>query len=447
MNKRGQITVFIIVGILILGIIGGFLYLKDKAAKKGIEETEGVLEVESIKMHVERCLEKSLIKGTKDILSKGGHYNFPSDLETWESTEESTEEETTELPYYFKRDKTFLPSAGDMEKELSKAAEYFFIECIGNFTIFNNSGYEIKAEDKPAINATFRKETIVSDLIYPLEIKKGEIKKDLKVFSGKIIFSFPEKYQIIKDYLIKQKEEPGYFLSGELSSLAYKNGFKWNFKQYGEEGEEIVVSFIFEEPELKETFFYNFVLNYDWSLQTVETNEPETPSLILKGINEWNITKSGIFTYQINAQGEGLNYSIDHNVLEINPKTGLVKLNTRDWENDEYVFYLTVTDYYNNSVDTPLFVNLNANDGKKPAIKPLGLLTARIGRPFYYKIEADSLLRNISFAADSYLFEINKTTGEIRFTPALDDQGLHFIRVDAENEYGGTWELFELEIK
>ena len=70
-----------------------------------------------------------------------------------------------------------------------------------------------------------------------------------------------------------------------------------------------------------------------------------------------------------------------------------------------------------------------------------------IAEEFYYKVKATNPSGGpLLFVSYSYLFDIDKKTGEINFTPTEDDIGVHSVRVDVENEDGRTWERFDLEV-
>lgn len=84
MLKRGQITIFVIIGIVILALVLGFSYLSSKAneAKLGVELSDISqlpIEIQQKKENIEICLEEKTKEATLIIGSTGGYIlNKPS---------------------------------------------------------------------------------------------------------------------------------------------------------------------------------------------------------------------------------------------------------------------------------------------------------------------------------------------------------------------------------
>ncbi|MEK6969813.1 MAG: hypothetical protein AABW48_05285 [Nanoarchaeota archaeon] len=439
MPKRGQITVFVIVGILILATIFVAVYYSQLNTIKPQKQPE----ISYLKSYVENCLERSTVEGMYQVFAQGGYYEFPVDVQIFEFTEE---DEKLQVPVYFQNEKAYLPALEIIEKEVAKATEQELLNCTGQFKSFEKQGYIISVKQQPTIEVRFTDRTTIN-LIYPLAIVKGEEKSEIKQFSVVIPFNFKEKYEMVNNYLREQEKDPKSFLMGELSFLAYEKDFNFGFKQSGDAGSEILVELSYDEKLKEEPLLYNFALFYGWIPRTEESPEISEPSFQLMEMPDWNIAEPGIYTYQVNAAGEGLIFETDSASLPIDPRTGMITLNTADFLNDEYIYYVKVSDKFNQSVMRPLFINLNANDGRLPVIEPIEKQTVKVGQDFYYKV---NLLNNkhelFLFASETYLFQIDKKTGEIKFMPIATDLGVHTVRVDVENEYGRTWQRWELEV-
>src|SRR3989344_3975401 len=75
MQKRGQVTVFIIVGILILAVAGSYFYLRNEVFEADTPVTEATT-LDSVQLYVEGCLDKVANEGLKLIGQQGGYYKF-----------------------------------------------------------------------------------------------------------------------------------------------------------------------------------------------------------------------------------------------------------------------------------------------------------------------------------------------------------------------------------
>jgi len=82
MEKRGQITLFIVIGILILLMTILLLFLSTTTTKETITAEkekiyEQIPEAGQVKELIDSCLEKSTKRGLLEISSKGGYFNIP----------------------------------------------------------------------------------------------------------------------------------------------------------------------------------------------------------------------------------------------------------------------------------------------------------------------------------------------------------------------------------
>ncbi len=474
MSKRGQVTIFVIIGLLILIITAGIIYFsKAKVTEELKIEEASPFKAEFFVSFIDNCLEKSVIEGIYLVFSQGGYYEFTPEQEHFNQVNEQiisfppslginvfavesekeaeNEKEALQVPVYFQNTKTNLPAITSIEREIAKASRSFFLSCINGFESFKKENYKIEA-GSPEIKVAFAERTLI-ELNYPLKITSGSKIAEIETFSTAINFNFKDKYGVIKDYLAKQEKEPNYFLMGELSSYAYENDFGFGFKQFGHSGAEVLVDFSYDEKLKPEPLIYSFIIYFNWTepVEEAEFSAEEDAIVNLKSIPAWNIDQPGIHTYQVKALGEGLTFRTDPRSLSIDSKTGLVTIDTNEFPNDEYLYYVLVSDQYGHETVGPMFVNVNVNDGTFPVIKPIAKQTAKIGEEFNYKIEVLNAGKNVenilSFTTDSYLFDLDKKTGEIKFIPQPEDEGLHSVRVDVENEFGNTWQRWELEIK
>ncbi len=77
MYKRGQVTIFLLVGIIILAIFGAIFYFVSTAQKKGLEVQEGELPLteqlrSQVVFHVESCVRETIEPATYLLAVKGG---------------------------------------------------------------------------------------------------------------------------------------------------------------------------------------------------------------------------------------------------------------------------------------------------------------------------------------------------------------------------------------
>ena len=200
MQKRGQVTVFIIVGICIAIIFAWVYYSANLVAKeKSYVSTKKVygFDVDPIKNYVETCLEKASEEGLWLVGIHGGYINpngDPSYGEVGHKLSPSTSYNGEKVPYYSNGIKATYPSLSQIEEKLSRYIIVEFENCL-DFSIFEEKGFNI---EKPNVNyqaigfnfnnvpvnskVSISKEDVVIDIEYPLTIKNQDSVAKLSEF-------------------------------------------------------------------------------------------------------------------------------------------------------------------------------------------------------------------------------------------------------------------------
>lgn len=463
--KKGQVTVFIVIGIIILAAMAFFFFLREEFITGDLKVQDNLIELDALQFFVTDCLEEATIDAIYEVLNNGGYYELPTNEEIFNQL---TEEEQFELPYYFIDEESNLPSIETIQEEVAKAAESHFLSCINNFESFEKQGYIIEAA-VPEFIVMFSQDSTLSYLTYPLDVELDNKVSQISRFSGEVDLNFLDKYNVLENYFSEQEDNPDYFLVGSLASMVMSNENTFWFDQYNDHGSDVILTLNYDEQLRDEPLLYNFAVNYDWSkldesVENFEVDENDVNEgddeeesadnpedlenvLYLSDLEEWNIVEEGLWTYQIVASGENLTYSLDNDIPSINSATGLITLNTNNFPNDEYWYFVKVTDGNNRSTTGTLYININVIDVKRPVIENIEKQTAIVGEEFNLNITViDESQEGLLYSDMSNLFDVNTLTGEIRFTPEEDDLGIHSVRVDAHNYYGNYWQRFELEV-
>lgn len=107
-KKRGQVTIFLIVSILILITASLIFYTNSISFEK--EQSITYFEFEPLRQYIERCIENTGKDGVLFVGLHGGYFNLPK---------YSTKDYLTKTAYYFYIDKDVMPSKNKIEEELS----------------------------------------------------------------------------------------------------------------------------------------------------------------------------------------------------------------------------------------------------------------------------------------------------------------------------------------
>lgn len=172
-NKRGQITIFIIIGIIIIGAVISFFAFRDKLITKQIPAN-----IAPIYNTFLSCLEDNTMTGI-DILESQAGYIYLPDFEPGSSYMPFSSQLNflgNPIPYWYyvsgnNIQKTQVPSISNMENDLNNFIEEKINNCI--FDSYYAQGFEIIMGDSEA-KTDIREKEVEIDLTMNLEISKEE---------------------------------------------------------------------------------------------------------------------------------------------------------------------------------------------------------------------------------------------------------------------------------
>ena len=212
--KRGQVTVFIIVGILILLVVGAVFILKPllitgeiKAAKAQQENLLGA----TVQNYIQSCLEKTGKEALIFIGQQGGYYKLPSLHNT-----------VLLQPYYFYEDESHLLSKEELENQLSLYIDNELSFCIRNFVVFEEQGYDIQQEEV-GTTTELGKEKVIFNVKFPVVVQKGEISKTIATFTTEVSSRLGTIYGLTEKFISKQAEDPNSICLSCITELSIEN--------------------------------------------------------------------------------------------------------------------------------------------------------------------------------------------------------------------------------
>lgn len=228
MKKRGQVTIFIIIAVVIIGIAVAFFAFKD-TLNIGKESSS---DVDPINTKFLSCLESTTEEGITFIALQGGYYEIPKDMDFSYITEKA--------PYYYMNSKKYIPSTERIERELENYITEKLELCL-NFSSFEVQGFEINEGDL-STSITVEEEKVYADVNYPLVIKKGEETYRMNEFKINTASSLSKLYSASKEIVNSYYENPGFVCLGclEETSEKYEVAAKATLVSDASSGENII---------------------------------------------------------------------------------------------------------------------------------------------------------------------------------------------------------------
>lgn len=187
MNKRGQVTIFIIIAILIIAFaVIYFTVLNNQ------KENLDTIDSDSVYYFVQSCFESTAEKIIYNV-GKGGGYYFPPS----KSLDSGT-------PIYLYYGEKYVPSKKDIEEEISHSIGGELPLCIKNFQSFTD--YEI-SDREISVTTEILNDTVRVKMDYPIYVSKGEATDKIEEFNAEIKVRFGTVYNSILEEINSETEQ------------------------------------------------------------------------------------------------------------------------------------------------------------------------------------------------------------------------------------------------
>lgn len=219
-NKKAQITLFIIIGIIIvLATAIVIIYMNLSKTIKDEEITEKFGEVPlwamPVKKYIDNCIEEKAIKALNEIGRHGGYIDMTDEYlseKTFNLNKNPVESDAVFLSensnpvaywWYLETETTCtdcemssqMPSLIEIEQQVNRYIERELPLCIDDFKSFRKQGFDFEIEEIKT-NTSINLEDVSVSVNYPITIKKADSKTKIIDFSQNIDLSFFDIYTL-----------------------------------------------------------------------------------------------------------------------------------------------------------------------------------------------------------------------------------------------------------
>jgi hypothetical protein len=165
-GKKGQLTIFIIVGIVLIASIALFFILRG-----GIRQEFTISESANVQSFILDCIDE-VGNDIIEQIGEGGGYYFSSDKST-----------SSGLAIYYSGNENYIPSREEIEEEISFFVEENLFFCTRNFVDFPQLDI---SQRNIEVRTSIKDEEIILDVDYFVSVSKGDNTDVLRDFEGKI---------------------------------------------------------------------------------------------------------------------------------------------------------------------------------------------------------------------------------------------------------------------
>lgn len=216
-QKKAQVTIFIILGIIIIAAVAGYFLIKSQIED---EETGLPANIEPVYSQYSDCLGQKTKTGIEILETKGGYIENPEFVQGSEYMPFSSELNFagTQIPYWYyftgnNLKKQQVPSKNDMENELENYLNNKARSCV--FDNYYEQGYEIIQEKPDDISVRIEDNSVFVDLEMDMtisgknqtaSISNHEVKVDSQLGElyreAKEIYEYEMKSMFLENYTV-----------------------------------------------------------------------------------------------------------------------------------------------------------------------------------------------------------------------------------------------------
>lgn len=242
-GKKGQITIFIIIGIIILLSVITIIYIRSRVVKEelevGVEEATEVPDwAREVRPFVEKCIQDIAIKAFKKIGEHGGYIDFedfylsgsffninPGNPTESDAVSFSTKSKAPVAYWWYMTTpnecndctvSSIDPSLEFIEQQVNQYMNRELPPCLNDFKVFREMGFQFEAGN-PDTDTTINLNTVDVTVNRPTEIKLGD--KTVSINKFKVILDLDFYHNYMAAALIAYHQTTEMFLEDILMHL------------------------------------------------------------------------------------------------------------------------------------------------------------------------------------------------------------------------------------
>lgn len=216
--KRGQVTIFVIIAIIIIAGVILFFMLRPEEQEFSVSETYPV------KNFVEYCLASSLERVVFINALQGGYYKVPEDSLIYSDGNFYFE---SQIPYYLIESELKIPSKENLERQVSLGIKGEFENCLD----FSEFSYDIRySYEALEVDSVIHSSFVEVDLKLPVVIESKGSTVILENFNSKIDTNYLLLYSLAKELAEEQSKDIENICLSCIVESAEKYGYNVSFQ-------------------------------------------------------------------------------------------------------------------------------------------------------------------------------------------------------------------------
>ena len=245
---------FIIAGIIMLGLAGGIFFLTKYTATKDLEtEIPSQLPIASISSFTQSCIERIAKEAVAQNGVQGGYFEPPP---------EYVEVANLKIPYFYDGKNDATPPSRTLQKELAKNVQRNLNNCLQDFSFIKDQGYTV--ETGPIQSDIIFGDSIFFDFTFPVTISAETTSKTIDTFSTRVNVNIPKIIDTYEQIIEQQKIKPNFVMVSYLNDLALEKEVRIELNYI--DGDSVLYTIIDQDSLIDEhPYQFTFAIKYDWT--------------------------------------------------------------------------------------------------------------------------------------------------------------------------------------
>ncbi len=346
MHKRGQVTVFVIVGIMVLLVFGVSFFVFQKITKEKLEEEKVIPQLAvPVKELVEQCLEKTAEEAFLTMGHRGGYYFMPF---------KSSILFLDDALVYFYLDNTYIaPTVQQSEKDAAETIKANLAQCI-NFTSLEKQGFIISPA-APDVLVFYTTDNIVVNLDYPITITKGNAITKISTFSHVTQLPMGKYFELAKtltdDYVQRQALCLTCYDALAIQYDAIIDVYP--IHDTSPYGNDIIWFYITDKKaQLSgQNFTFEFIVERQEKIKKKQ-------GIALALIPEQTAQQGALFTYSVDAAGTDITFSDNTPLFDIHTTEGIISFMPKKEQVGAHLIKITAQDKLGNKAEKTFLLHV-----------------------------------------------------------------------------------------
>ncbi len=433
-NKRAQVAIYVIIGLVLLLSIGLVFYVARYSLNEDTEETTHAKTPTEV--YLVTCVEEQLKEAIRFVNLKGGYY-----YTTAEYLQLAYEGDPIilDIPYYYIDRVKSVPSKEQLEFAIGEYLTAHFEQCLLGLNkeyAYDNTTLKVQV--------ALTQETLKVTLTPRLTIQEEQTSYAIGKLSAETETTMLSAYDAIERLVDLELAAGENFCISCFDDVIQETPAELNLTfsvmEYATLPDfSMIYTAHYLEPGSTIPMDVYFAGVYDL---TEEQSVQE-----LAEIPDQSITIGYPFVYQIQTLGAFDQFSDNSDLFEIS-SSGSINFTPTEKDIGEHLIEITGTNLNSGEEEHRYFYLTILGIGEGPVVEYMGTQIAKVGQLFtYHVIAKDPNNLTLYYTEESALFEINAKSGSISFTPTSSQIGEYEIPITVINQNGlSTQELFSLII-